>query len=188
MKLTLKQVQNILKENWPQEITTDIVAYSQRNEKWRNHLMINRTVGSVGCAITCCAMLATQFDKNVTPASLNSFLRNNSGYTNDNCIYWAKLSEFVPQIKFRNYYTWRNSKADINLVLSELKNQPVLLQVDFYPGGYLNSHFVLATHHENDDIAIIDPWDGSRTKLLQRYAVNGWSLERAIYAMVLYTW
>ena len=42
MKLTLEQVQNVLRENWPQEISTDIVSYSQRDTKWRNHLMVNR--------------------------------------------------------------------------------------------------------------------------------------------------
>lgn len=163
-----------------------IKSYSQRDSLWRNDLMVNSTIGAVGCAMTCCAMLGSQFDSTVTPKTLNQYLRKNNGYTNDNCIYWSKVSEFIPQLKYKNYYTWRDKPADIDFILNELSKRPVIIQVDFYPGGNLNTHFVLATSYTEGDITIIDAWDGVETKLLQRYALTDWSLARAIYAMVTY--
>ena len=76
----------------------------------------------------------------------------------------------------------------MSYVQESVSKRPTILRVDFRPGGALNSHFVLALSMQDNDINIIDPWDGAHTKLLQRYALSNWNLERAIYAMVVYEW
>ena len=69
----------------------------------------------------------------------------------------------------------------------ELAEGPAILQVDMKPStAELNTHFVLALREQDGDIEIIDPWDGQRTWLMKRYAQPGWTLERAIYALVRY--
>ena len=134
-------------------------------------------------------MLASQFDINVTPQILNKFLRSNNGYTPNNEIYWAKVSELTPQLQFQNYVKWRAIPADMDMVTNELELHPVILQVDFKPltENYLDTHFVVATGYTGTDIDIIDPWDGTKTQLLKRYALSNWNLARAIFAMVIYT-
>lgn len=166
--------------------TGQIVAYSQRDDRWKNDIMVTATIGGQGCAITACAMLGSQYNTLITPKSFNAFLKNNNGYTPDNCVYWAKLGEIVPELKFTDYYKWQDIKANLPLVLEELAKHPVILQVDFRPGGELDTHFVLALSSDGKDVDIIDPWDGAKTKLLQRYAKDDWDLERAVYAMVVY--
>jgi hypothetical protein len=131
-------------------------------------------------------MLSSQHYTSLTPKTLNDYLRNNSGYTNGNLIYWAKVSGLIPELQFRDYKKWQNIEADLPHIISELEKHPVILQVDFRPGGALDTHFVLALRYTDNDIDIIDPWDGSQTKLLRRYALADWNLKRAIYAMVVY--
>lgn len=187
MELSLLEVQRLLESNWPTDTLPEIMAYSQRDERWRNDLMMTVTIGGYGCAMTCCAMLASQFDPNITPQTLNKFLRNNGGYTSDNRIYWSKVSELIPQLKYETYVKWTYTPADVDFVLSEIDKQPVILQVDFKPQTvYPDMHFVLAIAHNTSDIEIIDPWDGSKTKLLERYALDNWDLKRAIYSIVIY--
>jgi hypothetical protein len=163
-----------------------VAPYSQRDNRWKDDLMITSTIGQVGCAMVCCAMLGSQYYTSLTPKTLNDYLRNNSGYTNGNLIYWAKVSGLIPELQFRDYKKWQNVEADLPYVISELEKHPVILQVDFRPGGALDTHFVLALSYADNDIDIIDPWDGVQTKLLRRYALADWNLKRAIYAMVVY--
>ena len=153
-----------------------------------NDIMQNKTIGQVGCAMTCCAMLASQFDKSITPKTFNEFLRNNHGYVDYNLILWSKLTQLMPQIKFTDYEKWEYTLADMNYVQETVSKHPTILRVDFRPGGALDSHFVLALSMQDNDINIIDPWDGAHTKLLRRYVLDNWNLARAIYAMVVYEW
>ncbi|MFA5166551.1 MAG: papain-like cysteine protease family protein [Candidatus Paceibacterota bacterium] len=180
-------VNDVVSVEYLEELATgEIVAYSQRDERWRSDIMVTSTIGGMGCAITACAMLGSQYNPGITPKSLNAYLKDNGGYTSDNRVYWAKVTGLVPELKFTNYYKWQDIKANLPLVLEELAKHPVILQVDFRPGGELDTHFVLALSSDGQDIEIIDPWDGAKTKLLQRYAKEGWNLERAVYAMVVY--
>jgi hypothetical protein len=179
-------VENVVSIEYLEAVTGGIIAYSQRDDRWKNDLMVTATVGGQGCAITACAMLGNQYNPNITPKSLNAFLRTNNGYTPDNRVYWAAVGKLIPEMKFTHYYKWQDIRANLPLVLEELAKHPVILQVDFRPGGDLDTHFVLALSGNEVDIDIIDPWDGARTKLLQRYAKEDWDLERAIYAMVVY--
>ena len=191
LKLTLfdnssQIVNNVLQIEYLPETIGQIIPYSQRDSRWKDDLMMTSSIGQVGCAMVSCAMLGSQHNSQITPKTLNNYLRNNNGYTQDNLIYWAKVNEFIPELQFRDYKKWQNIEADLPYVISELEKHPVILQVDFRPGGALDTHFVLALRYTDNDIDIIDPWDGIQTKLLRRYALADWNLKRAIYAMVVY--
>lgn len=164
-----------------------IISYSQRDDRWKTDLMMgNNTIGGWGCAMACGVMLISQFNPEVTPKTLNQWLKQNNGYTSDNRLVWSKITEFEPRVQFVNYHLWRNIAANIPLLIEKLQVSPHIIQVDFRPGGALDTHFVLALSSDSNDIDIIDPWDGSHTKLLQRYALSTWDLSRAVYAMVDY--
>lgn len=179
-------VDNVVSVEYLEPNIGQIIPYSQRDSRWSNDVMVTATIGNQGCAITACAMLGSQYNTGITPKSMNAYLKSNGGYTSDNRVYWAKVTGLVPELVFKNYYTWRETGADMPLVLSELAKHPVVIQVDFHPGGGLNTHFVLALSSDGNDIDILDPWDGAKTKLLQRYALDDWDLARAVYAMVVY--
>lgn len=184
LQTTLEEMRN----NFTEHPTEKITAYSQRNPLWKNDIMIDRTIGDMGCAVTSAAMLGSQFKQECTPKTLNQYLKTNNGYLSENRLIWSKVCEFVPQMTFDNYYLWRNEPANMDIFLREVKQQPVIIQVDFYPGGGLDTHFVVALWSDGNEVAVIDPWDGARTNLMQRYALGNWDLARAIYAMVVYRW
>ena len=77
--------------------------------------------------------------------------------------------------------------ADMRVIYEQLAQGPIIALVDFKPAtSALDTHFVLAIAVQGRDLAIIDPWDGSRTRLLQRYAKTTWDLARAVYGIQVY--
>lgn len=176
-------IDNVVSVEYLPNATREIVAYSQRDSRWASDLMMgSNTIGGWGCAMVACAMLASRNDATVTPKTLNQYLKAHNGYTEDNRLIWAS----VPGLQFKDYHVWRDIEANIPLFLEEVAKHPVIIQVDFRPGGELNTHFVLALSSDGNDVDILDPWDGAKTKLLKRYAVSNWNLARAIYAMAVY--
>ena len=158
---------------------------SQRDKRWRDTLLGHSTyytIGSAGCALTCAAMICSQVDGSITPDGLQQMLLPKGGFWQAN-LNWAIVPEVMPQIVFDGIINWMDEPADIVAVATELDLRPTILWVDFYPGGGFNTHFVVATEMLEDDIMIIDPWDGYQGRLLTRYAQDSWSLERAIYGM-----
>ena len=76
----------------------------------------------------------------------------------------------------------------MELVRLELMRSLVIAEVDFIPPtARFNQHFVIIESFtaDGDDMHIADPWDGARTKLLERYALDHWDLQRAIYGLRL---
>jgi hypothetical protein len=172
----------------PPEEPADVVALSQRDPAWAG-LKLGRsayTVGGAGCAMVSACMEATLVRPDLRPDELNTWLSANGGYTSGGLLYWAKVAEYVDGMDFVTYHKWRTSPADMALVRAELAEGPAILQVDFHPGGALDTHFVLALREHAGDIEILDPWDGQRKWLLAAYGLQGWDLPRAIYALVRY--
>jgi hypothetical protein len=162
-----------------------IAAYSQRDSRWADdRLGTSRyTLGEAGCVVTAFASLASQYDPDLTPADVNEWLSENDGYVNGGLTRWAKAGEMVDQLEFVRYHTWRDSGdvADMDVVRRILQEAPAIIQVDFYPGGGLDSHFVLGLEIVDGDLLIMDPWTGTRRRLLEAYG-PGRSLATAIFA------
>lgn len=167
------------------EVPVDVVQYSQRDGRWKSARLLpsTETIGSSGCAVTCMAMLSGS--NGLDPGELNAWLGNHAGYTDDGRMYWKVAAEKIGK-SFVAYHVWRKSSANMDVVQRVLKSAPSIIQVDFYPGGSLDSHFVLGLGFTEDgnDIDIIDPWTGAPGTLLGLYADEGWNLGRAIYALV----
>jgi len=164
--------------------------YSQRNPEWANIPLglSNYTVGSAGCAVTAATMLATMVNPELTPGSVTEWLNEHGGFTRGGLLYWSVVAQMVDGMEFVSYSKWNNTAADMDAVSEALKQNPQVVQVDFYPGGVLDTHFVLALGFTDDgqDMNIIDPWTGKRTRLLGAYGLATWDLKRAIYAMAEY--
>jgi hypothetical protein len=140
---------------------------------------------NAGCAVTACAMAASVIQPDITPLSLVTWLNANNGFTSGGLLYWAKAAEAVPGLSFVNYHVWRDVSADLATLRTALLGGPQVVQVDFRPGGALDSHFVTAVGMTADgqDLDVIDPWTGERGMLLTLYGGAGWSLARAVYAL-----
>lgn len=172
-----------------------ITAYSQRDSRWANETLgysgqdglPRMTIGSDGCALCVAAMILSRFDRTITPDVLNAILQQRKGFTGAN-LYWERVPDlFTPPESYLLEYNgpavrhkdgdlvWRNTAADMDRVWEELAKGPCPMEVDFYPGGTLQAHFVLATRRlaanggDEGDIEIFDPWDGVLTALLARY-------------------
>ena len=168
-----------------------VVSYAQQDERWKADRLAGttQTIGGSGCAMVCACMVYTQVDQSITPKLFNIVLGNNSGY---NIVYgsqahlaWDRLPQIYPRLKWVGRKTWKRLLDDGELadVFARIDDAPLILWVDFYPAtSKMDTHFVLAVDHSGDDIEIIDPWEGVRAGLLERYGqATGASLRRDIW-------
>jgi len=165
--------------------------YSQRDPRWANYVLaeeggIRYTIGSVGCYITCVAMVASLAGYTDTPPEVAEKLRAVGALDGR----WLSRPHLIPKayprLTFHGIRDWRTRPADIREIRQWLDIAPLILEVEFRPGGPPpphDQHFVLALRFTDDgeDLIIVDPWDGEEARLLRRYAKPLWDLTRAIY-------
>ena len=191
VNLTWDSVNYVCTPLMPEGELDRVVAYAQQDARWKAERMggVNQTIGSYGCAMVCACMVYTQIDQSITPKLFNIVLGNNAGY---NIIYgkeahlaWDRLPEIYPRFKWLGRKSWRRLLDDGELanVFAMIDDAPLPLWVDFRPeSSGIQTHFVLAVEAWSGDIEIIDPWEGVRGSLLDRYGLEtGASLKRAIW-------
>lgn len=167
--------------------------FSQNDPRWKQDTLLDsaHTIGSAGCALTCAAMVISQVDPAITPGILNKMLDNSSG---SGLLSWERVAKLFPGILYEGPsdrgpdgpLVWRHGEADMERVKLEMSFGPVIMQIDYKPGGALNSHFVIALSRTSPGgMVIVDPIDGQRVGLLERYGLPGWNLARCIYGLRL---
>jgi len=164
------------------------IAFSQRNPLWASDKMLPSacTVGASGCAMTAATSLASMLDRSLTPKIMNDWLSRDGGYLSDGRLMWTKVAERVDGMKYIWYHVWPVG-ADLIGLTAMLEKAPVVIKVDFYPGGTIQSHFVLALGIDGDDILILDPWTGTERYLLAAYGDGIMNLENVVLAAVEYS-
>lgn len=172
-----------------------VIGFSQRDPRWASiHLGGSRyTMGGSGCAVTSGTMCATFIDLSMDPLKMVTWLNANHGFVESGAyagnLYWGKVAEAVPGMRFIRYLKWETVSADLELVRIALAAGPQIIGVDFkVETRALETHFCCAIGFTEDgqDIEIVDPWTKSRTTLMQAYSKPGWTLARAIYSLVEY--
>lgn len=174
----------------PEPPTYNVIPFSQRDPLWADDRLGASiyTIGSAGCAMVSATMNATIADPTLTPKIVNAWLSANNGYTPDGLLYWKRVADFVDGMEFNEYIKWSTGvQDDLSIVLDALEKGPCVLQVDFYPGGALNTHFIFALYAQDNDIYMIDPWTGEYGWLLEKYGTPDSTLNNAIFAMARYT-
>jgi len=161
---------------------------------WEKLLNSNYTIRAEGCALCCAAMIASQVDREINPKIFNDLVKGHHMQDNGLLI-WEAAADVIPGLVFdgpanrsaEGPLIWRTGAADMDRVRAELAKGPVIVQVDYRPGGKLNSHFVVAMGwtEDGEDIVINDPMDGRALTLLTAYGQPGWSLARTIYGLRL---
>jgi len=165
---------------------TPVFSFAQVDPLWSAIKLGNSggyTIGSAGCALTCAAMVVSQVDPVITPATLQTELLRVNGFSGP-YLAWEALPVLYPQLTFAGIVNYPGP-ADMEAVREALFRGPVVLWVDFNPNtNKQETHFVLGVKMVGDDITIIDPIDGYTGDLLMRYgARRKWTLARAIYGL-----
>lgn len=172
-------------------VPANMPVYSQRDPRWSGDLLgySSLTIGGYGCALTSAAMLAAIVDPSINPGSLNKRLQDAGGFSSG-YINWGKVAEIVPGLDYVAGPDWQLVPADIEQVFSALALGPVVIWVDYYPAtAQQDSHFVIAyAKNGDDDVWIVDPWNGQTCSLKAVYAQQTWNLARAVYGMRQYSW
>lgn len=165
----------------------EIVFYSQREPAWRDVVYAgNLTFGQAGCYVTCVAMIASLAGYDHTPPQVAQNLRAAGCFDGALLTYPEWIPTVYTRLRWDGALDWRKRPADLLQLRSELEAGPVIVEVEFRPGGTTppqDQHFVVAEMFTADgrDLVIADPWDGARTRLMQRYAMAGWGLARSVY-------
>lgn len=181
---TLLNLANRLEQNLT---PTALTPYSQRDPRWRDcEYAPGYTLGRYGCYITCVTMLASLAGYTDTPPQAAANLKHAKAITGSYLKYPERIPTVYPNLKWSGSLDWRDKPADLPRLKQELESGPVIIEVEFRPGGTappIDQHFVLAKSFTADehDLLIIDPWDGATTRLLERYALDHWDLARTIY-------
>jgi hypothetical protein len=150
-------------------ILLDISPLAQRDPSWASIQLgtSSKTIGSHGCLITSATMMLRYFGKDLTPATLNTWLKANNGYQNSNWFVWSSLKYLDDNISFRYRYEYAAmDKVDEQL----MKGIPSIINVDMIPEtAVLDEHWVLVIGKVDGSYIINDPWYGTTMKFEEKY-------------------
>lgn len=167
-----------------------VIAYSQRDSRWSAATMggTRQTIGRAGCAMVAAAAVLSQRRPDLTPLDVNVTLTERNGYNivggNEAHLAWDRLPTIYPELQWLGRESWTRPlyAGELDRIRGFIAEAPLVLWVDFYPlTAAFNTHFVLAEEWLDDDILVVDPWNGDRVGLLARYARPGQTLARAIW-------
>ena len=163
-----------------------VTLYSQCDPRWRNLVYAGGTTFcKAGCYVVSVAMILSLAGYDDTPPVVAANLRNANCFSGNLLTRPQNIPTAYPRMSYHGTYQWHDRAADMSRIRSSLEAGPIIIEVDFRPGQEFNQHFVVAEEFSGEDLIIADPQDGTRTKLMERYAQGHWDLARAIYGLRL---
>jgi hypothetical protein len=175
-------------DNPPYTPPREMTLYSQNDPRWTlQEYAAGTTFGEAGCYVCCVAMVASLTGSLDGPPVIAKALHNANCFDGNLLTRPENIPDACPGLGYYGTYRWHDVAADMDIVYDNLRRGPVIMEVDFEPGGEFNQHFVVATewNEETGDIKIADPWNGEYKMLPAAYSpvYGGWSLGRAIYGL-----
>ena len=173
------------------DIEPILILYSQRDPQWRDvEYTPGHTFGASGCLVTAVTMITSYAGYIETPPEVAAKLRGFDCFVGGDLLFPQKIPAAYPKLAWQGRVDWRDEPADIPALLDYVDQCPTIVEVDAHPGGAQppdDQHFVVAIGYTEDksDLWIADPWDGSETLLLERYALTHWDLARAVFGVRL---
>jgi len=155
-----------------------VIKLSQKDQRWASKKLGTSsvcTIGSDGCLLTCVSMVLHYFGHPVLPDSLNDQLVRVGGFYQGARLVWGKVSEIYPDVQFDwqvfNDGECSSKPAPLELIDRLLGEKiPVIVKVDFNPGGELQEHWVLIVGKDEAGSYIInDPWTGEEYFFQAKY-------------------
>ena len=169
-----------------------MIAYSQRDDRW-SHDIVGKgeyTIGQVGCLITAAAAMLDDFGSHVDPGRLNENLTRTWGYAGDDNDELRFVSLQPWGVRFTELILCPNDPAPVDRLIAAVgAGAGLLAEVDFYPGGKIQQHWVLIRTLSETDGHIMDPWQlpGEEEITLGRYLAEGWNSAAGIMRAALYS-
>lgn len=149
-------------------------VYSQRDPEWKNVLLGFNTspqynLGDFGCLVSTVAMYLSALDYKENPETLNSKLKNVSGFVNGGYYVWSALEKIYSDVVL-SYQSKKYDGLDdeaIERMKYLLDNgYPLICEVDFNPSLIGDQmHWVLVYGYEGGNFFIADPWRGALVNL-----------------------
>jgi hypothetical protein len=158
----------------PQAAQLAVAFFSQRDSRWSGDQLgtcSGTTIGSAGCAITAIAMAGARSVSNFNPASLNTYLKNNSGYSSGCLVIWSAAANIDGSGGFTFHGTGSiGSAANLKSLIDG--NKFVIAK-----SGRFSSHWGIIIGYNNlgstlSDFYYLDPWDTSA--VFRSVPSNGW--------------
>jgi hypothetical protein len=111
--------------------------------------------------------LSGQF--NTTPDQLNDALLKVGGFAGAN-LYWKAITTVMPNYEYVTAIDCYYVPAPLHEIDALLEQRvPPVVQVDLYPGGVMNQHWVQIVGKTADDYIINDPINGKQVSFRQTY-------------------
>lgn len=172
----------------------EIVAFSQRDPRWRDEALGTGelTIGQAGCLLTAVASLLATWGVSTDPARLNRQVQQSYGFVDDNLFVFASVDGLA--CRFARYIDCATIPAPVAEIEAAIAARSgVLLCVDATPGGKVQPHWVWAVNvmrepGKPDQWGIVDPWrlPGQERVYLDAYLAKGWTPARGIFAAAIY--
>jgi len=176
-----------VKRNWGGGVI-DVPLMSQKDPRWSGMRLgtaaSTSTIGGYGCLLTCASMLCSHLGHATTPPLLNTAMVRVNGYANGNLWKWWSLPLVYPDLEVRDWVNCEKVPAPLERIDNALAaGNPVIVMVDYRPGGTIQMHFVLIVGKSGDDYVINDPIDGKQVSFRSRYGDPVTGIYRiAVYA------
>lgn len=158
----------------PQAAQLAVAFFSQQDSRWSGDQLgtcSGTTIYSAGCAITAIAMAGARSVSNFNPASLNTYLRNNGGYSSGCLVVWSAAANIDGSGGFTYHGTGSIGSAT-NLKSLIDGNKFVIAKSTRF-----SSHWGIIIGYNNQgttlsDFYYLDPWDTSA--VFRSVPSNGW--------------
>lgn len=170
----------------------NVGLFSQADERWgRVNLGTGggHTLASAGCLVTAVAgMLADTFEVMTDPGRLNRWLCRNGGFVYGNLFVFDSLRQLGIASAVVDCELTPAPIDEVAVMLDA--GGAVLAEVDFYPGGTVQRHWVRILRVVTDDCEMHDPWlppGSGMYSLMARYGHYSWpGPARALFRLAFY--
>ncbi|MBN2355569.1 C39 family peptidase [candidate division KSB1 bacterium] len=143
---------------WGTRFPLDVPYFNSSYGGWENGQLgwcSGVTIKYAGCALTSVAMVLKYYGADVDPGRLNTWLKNNGGYSGC-AIYWEKPPSYLPGSMWLAVKAIPMSAFDWNRLRSELDNcHPVIVHV-YIPGK--GDHYVVVKGYSGNRFYINDSY------------------------------
>jgi len=135
--------------------------YSQMDPNWKNEKLgfdNESTIGSYGCLLTCMAMVASAYGREINPHELNNKMKAAGGFQGP-LVIPAQLPKVVPEVAFKDFERCHDHPAPLGQIDAYLAaGKPVIVEVDYSPKDGLQNHWVVLYDKKNSDYLLRDPY------------------------------